>query len=138
MTRLISLVISVLLAAGVLLTFEFSQAVSFNTDIKSDTNVAQIESISDYSSLKSDRKRLRRQLRKRRCRLARVGTIAAQKACVKQFLLIIDADTDGVRDHTVKGILVAKDNCPDVANNDQADADDDGTGDACEDVDPSV
>jgi hypothetical protein len=43
--------------------------------------------------------------------------------CVNVFL---DADGDGVCD--------ANDNCPAVANPDQADADADGTGDACDDT----
>jgi len=40
-----------------------------------------------------------------------------------------DADDDGVAD--------AADNCPDVANTDQADADADGIGDACDDAAPA-
>ncbi len=44
--------------------------------------------------------------------------------CVPQA----DRDGDGIRDDA--------DNCPDVANPDQADADGDGTGDACETITP--
>jgi hypothetical protein len=41
-----------------------------------------------------------------------------------EVTLVTDTDADGVDD--------AEDNCPDVANADQADADADGTGDACD------
>ena len=47
-------------------------------------------------------------------------------SCAEDAVVIIDADTDGIAD--------SSDNCPTVANADQADADADGQGDACEGI----
>jgi hypothetical protein len=60
-----------------------------------------------------------------------VGYGTHNGAYQRAFLLKIDDESDGDGD----GILDNEDNCPNTANPDQADFDDDGLGDICDDDD---
>jgi hypothetical protein len=84
----------------------------------------QISEVSAYGSIKSDRRKLRRRLRQKRCSLAKTGSLAAQRTCVKQRLAVLDPDKDG--------ISVKRDNCPEDINNEQEDTDTDTLGDLCD------
>jgi hypothetical protein len=83
-----------------------------------------IEKGSEHGTIASDRRALKRRLKKRKCSLERTGSLEAQRACVRRRLNRIDNDKDG--------IAKQQDNCPDVSNNEQTDTDSDGIGDACD------
>lgn len=82
------------------------------------------EDWSAYASAASDRAALKRAIKNGKCKLSKVGSLTAQRKCVKKRLRTIDSDKDGIRKN--------RDNCPSVSNNDQADGDSDGVGSACD------
>ena len=109
---------------------------------------------SSYGSIKSDRRRLRRRLRQKRCSIENTGGTAQQRTCVRKKMRRLDRDRDGITrrkdncpndlnenqdDSDSDSVGDVCDNCPAVANATQTDTDNDGTGDACEsDLNPSL
>ena len=57
----------------------------------------------------------------------RVGLACLMALVLSAGCVVVDSDNDGIAD----GV----DNCPEVANTDQADEDNDGIGDACDPTD---
>lgn len=93
--------------------------------VDADQTISQeIDTSSAYGSAKSDRRKLKRKLRQKKCSMRRQGSKKKQRRCVKKRIKRIDPDVDG--------IVKKKDNCPAVANNDQADDDGDTVGSACD------
>ncbi|MEZ4753548.1 MAG: thrombospondin type 3 repeat-containing protein [Bdellovibrionota bacterium] len=83
--------------------------------------------VSEYAAVttaKQARKKIKKRLKRKKCSLARKGTVKKQKACVRKKLKRLDPDKDG--------IVKKKDNCPDVANFSQTNSDTDTHGDECD------